>query len=146
MNFTALLRMAKARGPASSGVSTSKPDKSTPVSPSRLTLSPEEYMTITLQEAVSKLGKVNSVLAKPSAQDSSSSLESYQVSKTKVGTALYIPDFVTPEEEEAIIALSNAAPASKWVHLRARSLQMWGGTVTESGLMEEEMPQWYGNV
>ena len=42
-------------------------------------------------------------------------------------TCYYIPNFVTPEEEQSILQNVNKAAKSKWVKLSNRRLQNWGG-------------------
>ena len=54
-------------------------------------------------------------------------LKGYQV-KGVPDACYYVPNFVTVEEEQAILYHVNNAPKSKWVQLSNRRLQNWGGT------------------
>ncbi|KAG0043198.1 Alpha-ketoglutarate-dependent dioxygenase alkB 6 [Gryganskiella cystojenkinii] len=54
----------------------------------------------------------------------------------------YIPDFITPEEEHTLIAKVLAAPKPKWVHLKNRRLQNWGGVVKNNAMVAESLPAW----
>ena len=54
-------------------------------------------------------------------------LKDYKV-KGVPDACYYVPNFVTVEEEQAILYHVNNAPKSKWVQLSNRRLQNWGGT------------------
>ncbi|EPS98901.1 hypothetical protein FOMPIDRAFT_1031202 [Fomitopsis schrenkii] len=57
--------------------------------------------------------------------------------------AFYIPDAITPEEEELLIRKIQESPLPKWKQLtnRRRVLQIWGGTMSAKGvLIPEEIP------
>ncbi|XP_034187901.1 putative RNA/DNA demethylase ALKBH6 [Osmia lignaria lignaria] len=56
--------------------------------------------------------------------------------------AMYIPNFVTSEEEEEIIKYVNNAPLPKWTQLSHRRLQNWGGIPHPKGMIAEEIPSW----
>ena len=53
-------------------------------------------------------------------------LKDYQIEGIP-NTCYYVPNFVTVEEEQAILLHVNKAPKSKWVQLSNRRLQNWGG-------------------
>ena len=55
----------------------------------------------------------------------------------------YIPDFLTAEEETAMLAEAACAPPEKWTNLSGRRLQNWGGIPLPSGLTQvEALPPW----
>lgn len=54
----------------------------------------------------------------------------------------YIPDFVTPAEERAILAAVAAAPKPKWEQLSNRRLLNYGGVPHARGMIAEAMPDW----
>ncbi|KAK3841901.1 MAG: hypothetical protein J3R72DRAFT_444002 [Linnemannia gamsii] len=54
----------------------------------------------------------------------------------------YLPDFITPAEEQALIDKVLTAPKPKWVHLKNRRLQNWGGIVSDRGMIGEPLPDW----
>ncbi|KAF9341496.1 hypothetical protein BGZ91_007346 [Linnemannia elongata] len=61
----------------------------------------------------------------------------------------YIPDFITPAEEQTLIDKVLTAPKPKWVHLKNRRLQNWGmdrfgsrGIVSDRGMIGEPLPVW----
>jgi len=45
------------------------------------------------------------------------------------GTAYYIPDFISPQEEEYLLRKIQESPQPKWKNLANRRLQVWGGDV-----------------
>lgn len=53
----------------------------------------------------------------------------------------YIPGFLSPEEEAALMQRVYAAPAPKWTPLSNRKLQNWGGHPHEKGMLREALPQ-----
>mmetsp|Transcript_22620 Transcript_22620/g.56751 ORF Transcript_22620/g.56751 Transcript_22620/m.56751 type:complete len:298 (+) Transcript_22620:112-1005(+) len=53
--------------------------------------------------------------------------------------AYYVPNFITEEEEQALI--SNIYDHD-WVQLKTRRLQYWGGLVGPNGLQQAALPQW----
>jgi hypothetical protein len=70
------------------------------------------------------------------------SLESFRVGA--VPDVYYIPDVVGEAEEAALTACSDSmAYAARWVQLRSRRLQNWGGTPPQTF---ETMPQWIREV
>ncbi|XP_011703443.1 PREDICTED: alpha-ketoglutarate-dependent dioxygenase alkB homolog 6 [Wasmannia auropunctata] len=58
------------------------------------------------------------------------------------GTACYIPNFITEEEERQIIKRVNSVPQPKWTQLSHRRLQNWGGIPHPKGMIAEEIPDW----
>ena len=56
--------------------------------------------------------------------------------------AIYIPNFITQEEEDEITKYVNNAPLPKWTQLTRRRLQNWGGTPHPRGMIVEEIPSW----
>ncbi|XP_012141260.1 putative RNA/DNA demethylase ALKBH6 [Megachile rotundata] len=56
--------------------------------------------------------------------------------------AMYVPNFITPEEEEEILRCVNNAPLPKWTQLSHRRLQNWGGIPHPKGMIAEEIPSW----
>ncbi|XP_050595520.1 alpha-ketoglutarate-dependent dioxygenase alkB homolog 6 isoform X2 [Bombus affinis] len=54
--------------------------------------------------------------------------------------AIYIPNFITQEEEDEITKYVNNAPLPKWTQLTHRRLQNWGGTPHPRGMIVEEIP------
>ncbi|MCL4126001.1 UNVERIFIED_CONTAM: hypothetical protein GTU68_045408, partial [Idotea baltica] len=56
--------------------------------------------------------------------------------------ALYIPNFISEEEEKILLQKVYEAPKPKWVHLSNRRLQNWGGLPHPKGMVAEPLPQW----
>ncbi|XP_043588143.1 alpha-ketoglutarate-dependent dioxygenase alkB homolog 6 isoform X1 [Bombus pyrosoma] len=56
--------------------------------------------------------------------------------------AIYIPNFITQEEEDEITKYVNSAPLPKWTQLTHRRLQNWGGIPHPRGMIAEEIPSW----
>ncbi|KAG0206614.1 Alpha-ketoglutarate-dependent dioxygenase alkB 6 [Mortierella sp. GBA30] len=54
----------------------------------------------------------------------------------------YIPDFITPAEEQVLVDKVLSAPKPKWVQLKNRRLQNWGGIVSAQGMIAEPLPPW----
>lgn len=55
----------------------------------------------------------------------------------------YVPDAITAHDEAALLAAVYASPPGRWVALRNRRLQMYGGVVTAGGLADAEpLPPW----
>ncbi|XP_054787092.1 uncharacterized protein LOC129293255 [Prosopis cineraria] len=61
-------------------------------------------------------------------------------------TVLYIPNFITDNEENFLLNNIYAAPPSKWKSLKNRRLQNWGGVVHEKGLLPQALPPWLTNL
>ncbi|RHY25622.1 hypothetical protein DYB28_014780 [Aphanomyces astaci] len=68
-------------------------------------------------------------------------LNSYQVCKSKVSSVYYIPNWLSGDEEAAILERVHAAPSSAWVQLKHRRLQVWGGSVTNT-YTPTPLPSW----
>ncbi|CAH8482252.1 unnamed protein product [Schistosoma turkestanicum] len=68
-------------------------------------------------------------------------LDSYCV-KTLPPKVLYLPDFINEKEEQELLEHIYAAPLPKWVSLRRRRLQNWGGIPDVKGMLTENIPQW----
>ncbi|XP_061933751.1 alpha-ketoglutarate-dependent dioxygenase alkB homolog 6 isoform X2 [Apis cerana] len=54
--------------------------------------------------------------------------------------AIYIPNFITQEEEVEIIKCINSVPVPKWTQLSHRRLQNWGGIPHPKGMIAEDIP------
>ncbi|XP_076249527.1 putative RNA/DNA demethylase ALKBH6 isoform X2 [Calliopsis andreniformis] len=54
--------------------------------------------------------------------------------------AIYVPNFITEQEELEIIKHVNNAPLPKWTQLSHRRLQNWGGIPHPKGMIAEEIP------
>lgn len=54
--------------------------------------------------------------------------------------AIYIPNFITQEEENEIVKYVNNVPLPKWTQLSHRRLQNWGGIPHPKGMIAEEIP------
>ncbi|KAF5748857.1 alpha-ketoglutarate-dependent dioxygenase alkB 6 [Tripterygium wilfordii] len=63
-----------------------------------------------------------------------------------VPTLMYIPNFVTVDEENQLLNNIYEAPVSKWKSLKNRRLQNWGGVVHEKGLLPQELPSWLTKI
>ncbi|CAF3564967.1 unnamed protein product [Rotaria sordida] len=58
-------------------------------------------------------------------------------------TLYYIPNFITIEEEEYLLSCVNNVPRTRWVQLRNRRLQNWGGQPHSKGMIQtESLPKW----
>lgn len=68
-------------------------------------------------------------------------LDEYKLSNIP-SAAYYIPNILTESEEEYLISKVNSAPAPKWVTLKARRLQNWGGTPHNGKMIQEPIPDW----
>lgn len=54
----------------------------------------------------------------------------------------YIPDFITEEEEQTLLRKIYESPLPKWVTLRGRRLQNWGGLPHPKGMVPDDIPKW----
>ncbi|KAK6181298.1 hypothetical protein SNE40_009181 [Patella caerulea] len=57
-------------------------------------------------------------------------------------TILYIPNFISEQEEKDLLDHVYSAPKPKWTHLSNRRLQNWGGLPHPKGMVAENIPQW----
>lgn len=55
---------------------------------------------------------------------------------------IYIPNFITSEEEQQIIGSVKNAPKPKWTQLAHRRLLNYGGIPHKNGMIAEEIPKW----
>ncbi|KAF4346780.1 hypothetical protein G4B88_004622 [Cannabis sativa] len=81
--------------------------------------------------------------------NNSSSSSKNKVDKFKIGslpTLMYIPDFITHDQQTLLLNNINGAPHSKWKSLKNRRLQNWGGIVHEKGLLAQPLPPWLAKV
>ncbi|CAK4075437.1 unnamed protein product [Aphanomyces euteiches] len=67
-------------------------------------------------------------------------LESYRVCNS-ISSVYHIPNWLSLDEEEAILERVYAVPTSTWVQLRHRRLQVWGGSVTTT-YEPSPLPAW----
>ncbi|KAM7354193.1 alpha-ketoglutarate-dependent dioxygenase alkB homolog 6 [Cochliomyia hominivorax] len=57
-------------------------------------------------------------------------------------TVMYIPNFITSEEEQRILLHIDRAPKPKWTQLLNRRLINYGGMPHPNGMVAEEIPEW----
>ncbi|XP_070664572.1 alkylated DNA repair protein ALKBH6 homolog [Malus domestica] len=55
-----------------------------------------------------------------------------------VPTLIYIPDFITDNEQTMLLNKIYEGPVSKWKSLKNRRLQNWGSIVHEKGLLPQD--------
>ncbi|KAJ2951342.1 hypothetical protein O0L34_g5744 [Tuta absoluta] len=70
-----------------------------------------------------------------------SSLEQYRV-QNLCATAFYVREWVSREEEAALLGRVYGAPRPKWTQLSGRRLQNWGGVPHARGMLAEQLPGW----
>ncbi|KZF22197.1 Alkbh6 protein [Xylona heveae TC161] len=69
-------------------------------------------------------------------------LTRHQVSSMPPST-IYIPDFITPEEEEQLLNKIRTAPLPRWAQLSRRRLQTWPSSLSSSNtLLAAPLPAW----
>ncbi|TMW48579.1 hypothetical protein DOY81_006334 [Sarcophaga bullata] len=60
-------------------------------------------------------------------------------------TVMYIPNFITSDEEQRILSQIDRAPKPKWTQLLNRRLINYGGIPHPNGMVAEEIPEWLQN-
>ncbi|XP_050109343.1 uncharacterized protein LOC126588314 [Malus sylvestris] len=63
-----------------------------------------------------------------------------------VPTLIYIPDFITDNEQTMLLNKIYEGPVSKWKSLKNRRLQKWGSIVHEKGLLPQDLPSWLTKI
>ncbi len=58
----------------------------------------------------------------------------------RIGGIYYYPDFISQEEETALITAIEASPVSSWTQLTGRRLQNWGGVPSPDGMVPVALP------
>lgn len=71
--------------------------------------------------------------------------EKFQVGKEIISKVSYIPNYVTKQEETDLLECIYSC-CDKWVQLKKRRLQNWGGSVTTKGLDPDELPPWFNDM
>ncbi|KAH6693658.1 calpain [Plectosphaerella plurivora] len=54
----------------------------------------------------------------------------------------YIPDFITEDEEQAILQKIADAPKPRWKQLTHRRLQTWPSDLVNNKLLQAPLPSW----
>ncbi|EDW87947.1 alpha-ketoglutarate-dependent dioxygenase alkB homolog 6 [Drosophila yakuba] len=57
-------------------------------------------------------------------------------------TVMYIPNFITSEEEQRILSHIERTPKPRWTQLLNRRLVNYGGVPHPNGMIAEEIPEW----
>lgn len=57
-------------------------------------------------------------------------------------TVIYLPDFISAQEESEILHKVYSVPKPKWTQLKNRRLQNWGGIPHVKGMIPEKIPEW----
>lgn len=58
-------------------------------------------------------------------------------------TLFYVPNFISENEEKELISSVMNVPKTRWVQLRNRRLQNWGGQPHSNGMIQTELlPKW----
>ncbi|KAH8249076.1 hypothetical protein KR032_005671, partial [Drosophila birchii] len=60
-------------------------------------------------------------------------------------TVMYIPNFITSEEEQRILSHIERTPKPRWTQLLNRRLVNYGGVPHPNGMIAEEIPEWLQN-
>jgi len=55
---------------------------------------------------------------------------------------MYIPNFITSEEEQRILSHIERTPKPRWTQLLNRRLVNYGGVPHPNGMIAEEIPEW----
>ncbi|WVQ97898.1 hypothetical protein IAU59_005015 [Kwoniella sp. CBS 9459] len=83
-------------------------------------------------------GRADADAAESSGSCSFPPLEHFRVQNIPPA-AYYIPDFISPEEEEYLLRKIEQSPQPKWKTVGSgRRLQYWGGTMSKKGVMLPE--------
>ena len=65
-------------------------------------------------------------------------------------TAFYIPDIISPAEEQYLLSKVHSAPKPKWTTLRNRRLQQWGAAPSKGAkgtvAIGDQLPDWLSGV
>ncbi|KAJ2903924.1 hypothetical protein MKZ38_009088 [Zalerion maritima] len=61
---------------------------------------------------------------------------------TLPSTAYYIPNFISPEEEDALLHKVSTAPKPRWKQLTHRRLQTWPSDLVNNKLIDAPLPTW----
>ena len=73
-------------------------------------------------------------------------MERYKLSNLP-NSLYYLPNFITIDEENQLISCVNNVPKTRWVQLRNRRLQNWGGQPQAKGMIQtEDLPKWLENL
>lgn len=73
-------------------------------------------------------------------------MERYKLSNLP-NSLYYLPNFITIDEENQLISCVNNVPKTRWVQLRNRRLQNWGGQPQTKGMIQtEDLPKWLENL
>jgi len=57
-------------------------------------------------------------------------------------TAYYVPEFITPEQENLMLREIEKSPTPRWTQLSNRRLQNYGGVPHKNGMICEKIPDW----
>lgn len=79
---------------------------------------------------------VQTALTPPSPTSLQVHLFSCLLLQQALGDILYIPDFVTHQEEACLLRTLQAAPAARWTQAGERQMQNWGGRPGEAVVRE----------
>jgi alkylated DNA repair protein alkB family protein 6 len=63
-----------------------------------------------------------------------------------VDTALVCQDWISADDEKAMLALVERCPAPRWTQLKRRSLQNWGGLPKPEKTVSEPLPSWMNAI
>ncbi|KAM1752914.1 hypothetical protein ACFX1T_005408 [Malus domestica] len=84
------------------------------------------------------------LLSLPTGMERKVTLDDFKVGS--VPTLIYIPDFITDNEQTMLLNKIYEGPVSKWKSLKNRRLQNWGGIVHEKGLLPQDLPSWLTKI
>ncbi|EDW63936.1 alpha-ketoglutarate-dependent dioxygenase alkB homolog 6 isoform X1 [Drosophila virilis] len=57
-------------------------------------------------------------------------------------TVMYIPNFITSDQEQSILSHIERTPKPRWTQLLNRRLVNYGGVPHPNGMIAEEIPEW----